>query len=240
MVPPRSDRISRVPPYSRTVGGLLLRGYHALWPDFPDGSNYVPTATGLVRVRSPLLAESRLMSFPPVTEMFQFTGFASRTYGFSAEYPCGWVAPFGNPRIKACSRLPMAYRRVPRPSSPLCAKASTRCPSLLDPVTRRGKSCAKRFATLAARTTPLAPRGSAEPCVRSGKTYSRCQRADCPRAIRRFPIYWKRPMSGLRLDDADSEPPLQTSALWHLISEVVEANGIEPMTSCLQSRRSPD
>ena len=34
-------------------------------------------ATGLVRVRSPLLAESRLMSFPPVTEMFQFTGFAS-------------------------------------------------------------------------------------------------------------------------------------------------------------------
>ena len=33
-------------------------------------------ATGLVRVRSPLLAESRLMSFPPGTEMFQFPGFA--------------------------------------------------------------------------------------------------------------------------------------------------------------------
>src|SRR5947209_325673 len=43
-------------------------------------------ATGLVRVRSPLLAESRLMSFPPATEMFQFAGFASRTYGFSAGY----------------------------------------------------------------------------------------------------------------------------------------------------------
>ena len=39
--------------------------------------------TGLVRVRSPLLTESRLMSFPPVTEMFQFTGFASPTYVFS-------------------------------------------------------------------------------------------------------------------------------------------------------------
>jgi hypothetical protein len=38
--------------------------------------------TGLVRVRSPLLAESRLMSFPPATEMFQFAGFASRPYGF--------------------------------------------------------------------------------------------------------------------------------------------------------------
>ena len=41
-------------------------------------------AAGLVRVRSPLLAESRLMSFPPATEMFQFAGFASRAYGFSA------------------------------------------------------------------------------------------------------------------------------------------------------------
>ncbi len=36
-------------------------------------------ATGLVRVRSPLLTESRLMSFPPGTEMFQFPGFASNT-----------------------------------------------------------------------------------------------------------------------------------------------------------------
>ena len=39
--------------------------------------------TGLIRFRSPLLAESRLMSFPPATEMFQFAGFASPAYGFS-------------------------------------------------------------------------------------------------------------------------------------------------------------
>ena len=45
------------------------------------------TATGLVRVRSPLLAESRLMSFPPATEMVQFAGFASPAYGFSWRYP---------------------------------------------------------------------------------------------------------------------------------------------------------
>ena len=38
--------------------------------------------TGLVRVRSPLLAESRLMSFPLGTEMFQFPRFASSNYGF--------------------------------------------------------------------------------------------------------------------------------------------------------------
>src|SRR5260370_32648418 len=44
-------------------------------------------ATGLVRSRWPVLAESRLMSFPPATEMFQFAGFASRTYEFSTGYP---------------------------------------------------------------------------------------------------------------------------------------------------------
>ena len=69
------------------------------------------------------------MSFPPGTEMFQFPGFASAAYGFSGGYPIAeWVAPFGDPRIKACSRLPKAFRSVPRPSSPLGAKASTRCP----------------------------------------------------------------------------------------------------------------
>ena len=56
--------------------------------------------------------------------MFQFPGFASL-----AGYPCGWVSPFGDTRIKACSQLPMSYRSVPRPSSPLSAKASTECPS---------------------------------------------------------------------------------------------------------------
>ena len=85
-------------------------------------------ATGLFRVRSPLLTESRLMSVPPATEMFQFTGFASCTYEFSTGYPCGWVAPFGDPGITDRSHLPRAFRSVPRPSSPLSAKASTRCP----------------------------------------------------------------------------------------------------------------
>src|SRR5262249_41208462 len=50
-------------------------------------------ATGLVRVRSPLLAESRLMSFPPATEMFQFAGFASTPYGLR----CGYPLPGGLP-----------------------------------------------------------------------------------------------------------------------------------------------
>jgi hypothetical protein len=129
VVPPCSDRISRVPPYSRIFATLRIRGYHPLWPDFPDRSAYLAKTTGLFRVRSPLLAESLLMSFPPGTEMFQFPGFASLHYVFMQRYPCGWVAPFGYPRINACSRLPVAFRSVPRPSSPPGAKASTECPS---------------------------------------------------------------------------------------------------------------
>ncbi len=39
----------------------------------------------------------------------------------------GRVSPFGNPRIKAYSQLPDAYRSVLRPSSPVHAKASTEC-----------------------------------------------------------------------------------------------------------------
>ena len=52
----------------------------------------------------------------------------SYTYVFSVRmtghYP-SWVAPFGNPRINACLRLPEAFRSLPRPSSALDAKAST-------------------------------------------------------------------------------------------------------------------
>ena len=54
----------------------------------------MPGRFGLVRVRSPLLTESRFLSFPPGTEMFQFPGLAPGTYGFSA-------GSFGYPGINA-------------------------------------------------------------------------------------------------------------------------------------------
>ena len=54
-----------------------IRGCHPLWPNFPEGSANLIRGIGLVPVRSPLLRESLLMSFPPGTEMFQFSGFAS-------------------------------------------------------------------------------------------------------------------------------------------------------------------
>ena len=63
-----------------------IRGCHPLWPAFPDRSAYNTETTGLLRFRSPLLAESLLMSVPPGTEMFQFPGFASPAYVFSWRY----------------------------------------------------------------------------------------------------------------------------------------------------------
>jgi hypothetical protein len=83
----------------------------------------------LIPVRSPLLRESLLFSFPPGNEMFQFPGFA----------PCitwyppvgGWVAPFGYLRINCYLHIPAACRSLSRPSSPQRAKASSVRPYLL-------------------------------------------------------------------------------------------------------------
>jgi len=45
-----------------------VRGYHPLWPDFPDSSTRSEAKTHrLVRFRSPLLSESRLISVPLAT-----------------------------------------------------------------------------------------------------------------------------------------------------------------------------
>src|SRR4030067_3334536 len=81
MVPPSSDRISRVPPYLSQAWfhttRFCVRGYHPLWPAFPDRfANNDAKTCWLLRVRSPLLPESRVISVPSVTEMFQFTEFA--------------------------------------------------------------------------------------------------------------------------------------------------------------------
>ena len=90
-----------------------VRGYHPLWPAFPYRSTSQSTITHrLLRFRSPLLSESRLISFPVATWMFQFATFASLTYEFSQRYPCGWVSPFGHPRIKACLPAPRGFSQA--------------------------------------------------------------------------------------------------------------------------------
>src|SRR5690349_16359100 len=76
--------VARLVPQS----AFFIRGYHPLWPDFPFRSDMRTAKTcRLFRFRSPLLSESRLMSVPRATEMFQFTRFASHDYVFIMRYP---------------------------------------------------------------------------------------------------------------------------------------------------------
>ena len=117
-----------------------VKGSHPLWPAFPCRSSNLTLATSwsrnpceqahrfrLLRVRSPLLTQSRLMSFPAGTEMFHFPAYGSAGLCVQTAVISGktyWIAPFGNPRIKVYLPLPEAYRSLSRPSSPDGAKAS--------------------------------------------------------------------------------------------------------------------
>ncbi len=80
--PPMFRQDFTCPALLKDLHTLSHTGLSPILPDFPDRSATCVQATGLFRVRSPLLAESLLMSFPPGTEMFQFPGFASTHYGF--------------------------------------------------------------------------------------------------------------------------------------------------------------
>ena len=152
MVLASSRGISPVPRYSgdsRNSLPVRLQDYHLLWCSFPvcfnlsaefrNASPYPNAAeTALVWAVPRSLAATwgipELVSFPPVTEMFQFSGLASlclciqhRMTGHTASR----VSPFGHLRIKACVRLPVDFRSLSRPSSPAHAKAFTMRPSLL-------------------------------------------------------------------------------------------------------------
>ena len=101
---------------------------NSMWPGPTTPVQPKPFRFGLFRVRSPLLTESQLFSLPRGTEMVHFPRFASSTLCIHVEitgHDSSGVAPFGHLRIKACLPLPEAFRSLLRPSSPLCAKAST-------------------------------------------------------------------------------------------------------------------
>ncbi|SRR5579885_1960294 len=167
----------------------------------------------------------------------------------------GRVSPFGDPRIKGCSPLPAAFRSVPRPSSPLSAKASTKCPYALDPkpaAACRDKSPARPRASIrhSALHLPAWPTPAA-PCPRTQKPHGR----EPPPSASRIPIHNvkdQRPgIGGQRTEPAPRSRPnsvakdrdqrtLPSSDLCPPSSApLVEPTGVEPATPCLQSRRSP-
>ena len=75
-----------------------------------------PARFGLFPLRSPLLRESRLLSFPQGTEMFQFPWFPLPVLcvqtGVTPHDGCR-VSPFGHPRINARSTASRGFSQSP-------------------------------------------------------------------------------------------------------------------------------
>ncbi len=97
----RSGRL-RFSPTAAAEGHLAAGA--AVNPAHPTRGRYHGcVGLGSLPVRSPLLGESRLMSLPPGTEMFQFPDWPLPlfTRGVARHDP-GGVAPFGHRRLNAC------------------------------------------------------------------------------------------------------------------------------------------
>ncbi len=178
------------------------------------------------------------MSFPPATEMFQFAGFASCAYGFSAGYrlrgglphseiPGSTIARISPGLFAACHVL----HRLSVPRHP---------PDALDSrlsATPNGKNhgCDKLSSQKTLRAgshmQPLGPRTVSR--LRSHNSLLH----NCPStsATGGQVTLRRRDRSAAALPCNSLRPRLL--AWWRCL---VEVNGIEPMTSCLQSRRSPN
>ena len=93
---------------------LLLSG--PATPRWQRHQALTPTRFRLIPFRSPLLRESLLLSFPRVTEMFQFTRFPLPALcvqaGVTLHDECR-VSPFGHPRIEAWSAAPRGLSQPP-------------------------------------------------------------------------------------------------------------------------------
>ncbi len=154
----------------------------------------------------------------------------------------GRVSPFGNPRIKACSQLPVAFRSVLRPSSPLSAKASTKCPFALDcrVVAYRGKPRQRYVSDFISNI--LAPQNSLY-ANREGRCFEYFVGSglqpihDVQQRNRTNDKHVAGAKPAFRSSDLEKGGRSSNSAG---IPRLVELDGIEPTTSCLQSRRSPN
>ena len=101
-----------------TPAGTVTSRAGALQPLVRNACTLTRTKFGLIPFRSPLLGESRLISFPPGTEMFQFPGLPPPCLCIQqgvAPYYQRWVSPFGNPRVTGYSA---PHRGLSQPFTP--------------------------------------------------------------------------------------------------------------------------
>ena len=141
MVPPYSDQVSRVWPYSGSCSAALVFTYVALTLFGRPSHAVLLTITVLNAVRTPERFLSPVCPLPlslATTHGISFDVSSSPYLDVSVQavpflylwiqyrimrYEPHWVAPFRNPWIKGCLLLPKAFRSLPRLSSAPSAKA---------------------------------------------------------------------------------------------------------------------
>ena len=140
MVPVDSDRIPRVPPY---LGFLLftvslrVRDFHTLRSGFPTRFHFLHSVR--LEVLQPRKCRNiHGLGYSPFDRHYSENRFfflflqvlrcfsSLRWHASLRDWPsASRVAPFGYPRIKSSLQIPAAFRSLPRPSSPIEAKASS-------------------------------------------------------------------------------------------------------------------
>ena len=111
---PRASAIRQLCNSSRATHGPEQAPYN---PEPATRARGHRPGLGWIPFRSPLLGESRLISFPRGTEMFQFPGLPPTCLCIQhvvTPHYRRWVSPFGNPRIIGCSAPP---RGLSQPST---------------------------------------------------------------------------------------------------------------------------
>ena len=234
---------------------LPVRGYHPLWRPFPEPSGYLAQITGLFRVRSPLLAESLLMSIPRATEMFQFTRFAPVTYVFSDRYSrsCGFPhsdirgskIALISPRLIAECHVLHRLSMPRHPPNALFTLDLNYCPVM------HRKQNSFLFTTDTLAKTHIYPlerqdqngkpeglRHSPDVQVRIQPLHNVQEHGHDKIATNPMIFYPGRCLF-IRAPEARM-PRKRGKTKRPNAKRLVELNGIEPMTSCLQSRRSPN
>ena len=134
---------------------------------------------------------------------------------------------------KLACQLPVAYRRLQRPSSPVVAKASTTCTCSLDPITLSTTRRSVLFnQDLRIALGGAAADKAATPLLTNAISYPDEPGLRKPGSLHFFRIFKEQP---------NNQSPKIPEDVWRLIEKqiLVEPTGIEPVTSCLQSRRSP-
>ena len=147
MVPPSSHRVSRVRRYSGSSPRISLFAYETLTPSGASSHTLQLNVLLLPAVRTPKVLLPPVWPLPlslATTQGISVDVFSSPYLDVSVQavppihlwiqcmvtgHDSGRVSPFGYPRIDACFRLPVAFRRSLRPSSAPSAKASPLCSS---------------------------------------------------------------------------------------------------------------